>query len=192
VQTKHGKKHLEAEMSDFLESAKNLVNSTVSRTGWEAQKQLRVRSKQKEIDKLVEQRQQLMEEMGQIAMTLYQQGALSDPQLSRLCASILELDHDLRTREQQFQDLKVESYPADQFAPAPMANYAPPTSSTSSNVAPPPPPSSKPYQAPNVNTYGGYQAGVGANAQNQPLCPQCGSPIRTNSAYCRGCGGKLR
>ena len=123
-------KHLEAEMSDFLESAKNLVNSTVSRTSWEAQKQLRVRSKQKEIDKLVEQRQRLIEEMGQTAMNFYQQGALSDTQLSRLCASVLELDHDLRTREQQFQDLKAENYPADQFAPAPTANYAPPTASS--------------------------------------------------------------
>ena len=189
-------------MSDFLESAKNLVNSTVSRTGWEAQKQLRVRSKQKEIDKLVEQRQQLMEEMGQTAMTLYQQGALTDSQLSRLCASILELDHDLRTREQQFQDLKAENYPADQFAPAPMANYAPPTPSTppnASNAAPPPPfsqPSqpSQPYQAPNTNTntYGGYQAGAGSKGQSQPLCPNCGAPIRANSAYCRGCGAKLR
>src|SRR5262249_55260734 len=160
----------EAEMGDFLESAKNLVNSTVSRTSWEAQKQLRIHSKQKEIDKLVEQRQQLIEEMGQVAMTLYQQGALSDTQLSRLCASVLELDHDLRKREQQFQDLKAESYPADQFAPAPTANYAPPTTSStpvnpavssmpSSNPVPPampaspvpPPPSqpSQPYRTPN-------------------------------------------
>jgi zinc-ribbon domain len=188
-------------MSDFLESAKNLVNSTVSRTGWEAQKQMRIRSKQKEIDKLVEQRQQLMEEMGQTAMTLYQQGALSDTQLSRLCASILELDHDLRTREQQFQDIKIENYPADQFAPAATANYAPPTPSTPTNAAPPPssqpsqpPQPSQPYQAPNTNTstYGGYQPDAGAKGQGQPLCPQCGSPIRANSAYCRGCGAKLR
>lgn len=190
-------------MSDFLESAKNLVNSTVSRTSWEAQKQLRVHSKQKEIDKLVEQRQQLMSEMGQVVMTLYQQGALSDAQLSRLCASVLELDHDLRTREQQFQDLKAESYPADQFAPAPTANYAPPTaSSRPANPVPPgtpptpptPPPSqsSQPYKAPYTSTSGAYQAGAGANTQNQTRCPQCGNPVRANSAYCRDCGAKLR
>ena len=47
-------------MSDFLESAKSFVNSAVSRTGWEAQKQLRVRNKQSEIDKLLQQRQQLL------------------------------------------------------------------------------------------------------------------------------------
>ena|SRR5579864_836115 len=181
-------------MSDFLESAKNLVNSTVSRTSWEAQKQLRVHSKQKEIDKLLEQRQQIMEDLGQTAMTLYQQGALTDTQLSRLCASVLELDHDLRTREQQFQDIKAENYPADQFAPAPMANYAPPTPSTPSSSAPPPPSQpSQPYQAPNKNTSGGYQTtGAGANAQNLSRCPQCGSAVRANSAYCRGCGAKLR
>jgi hypothetical protein len=181
-------------MSDFLESAKNLVSSTVSRTSWEAQKQLRIHSKQKEIDKLLEQRQRLMEDLGQTAMTLYQQGALTDTQLSRLCASVLELDHDLRTREQQFQDIKAENYPADQFAPAPMANYAPPTPSTPSSSTPPPPSQpAQPYQAPNKNVSGGSQTtGAGANAQHQPRCPQCGSAVRANSAYCRGCGAKLR
>jgi len=33
-------------MADFLESARSMVSAAVSRTGWEAQKQLRVRSKQ--------------------------------------------------------------------------------------------------------------------------------------------------
>src|SRR5215470_952104 len=141
-------------MSDFLDSAKNFIGSTVSRTSWEAQKQVRVHSKQKELDKLVQQRQQIMDELGQVAMTLYQQGALTDTQLSRLCASVLELDHDLRTREQQLQDLKAENYPADQFAPAPTTNYAPPTSSTSSK----PPPSA-------------HQPGAGAGAQNPSRCP---------------------
>jgi hypothetical protein len=75
-------------MADFLESAKSMVNAAVSRTSWEAQKQLRVRSKQTEVEKLLEQRQQLLDELGQIAMNLYQQGKLTDQQLSRLCASI--------------------------------------------------------------------------------------------------------
>ena len=138
-----------------------------------------------------------MEDLGQTAMTLYQQGALTDAQLSRLCASVLELDHDLRKREQQFQDIKVENYPADQFAPAPTANYAPPTvASTPANpvtpATPGPSPSSQPYQAPNTRASGGSQTGAGASAQNQSRCPQCGNPVRANSAYCRDCGAKLR
>ena len=95
-------------MADFLESAKSMVNAAVSRTSWEAQKQLRVRSKQTEIDKLLEQRQQLLDELGQVAMTLYQQGRLTDQQLSRLCASIQELDHDVQNREVQLQQTKSE------------------------------------------------------------------------------------
>ncbi len=84
-------------MADFLESAKSMVNAAVSRTSWEAQKQMRVRSKQTEIEKLLDQRQQLLDELGQIAMNLYQQGKLTDQQLSRLCASMQELDHDVRS-----------------------------------------------------------------------------------------------
>jgi hypothetical protein len=134
----------------------------VSRTSWEANKQIRVRSKQSEIDKLVEQRQELMDQMGQVAMSLYQQGSLHDPQLSRICASVFELDHDLRNREEQMAEIKKEAYPADQLGPTPTTNYVPPTSPT------------------------------GSSASGDVKCPQCGNMVRANSAYCRSCGAKLR
>jgi hypothetical protein len=152
-------------MADFLESAKSMVNAAVSRTSWEAQKQLRVRSKQSEIDKLLEQRQQLLDELGQVAMNLYQQGRLSDQQLSRLCASIQELDHDVQNREMQLQQVKSEVYPASQYAPASTPDYTPPSTSGS--------------QTPKTST------------QSQ-LCPNCGATIRPNALYCRSCGTKLR
>ncbi|GAC1359274.1 MAG: zinc ribbon domain-containing protein [Ktedonobacteraceae bacterium] len=168
-------------MSDFLESAKNIVNSAVSRTSWEAQKQLRVRSKQTEVDKLLEQRHHLVDELSQVAMTLYQQGALTDAQLSRLCASIFELDHDLRARETQLQEIKNEPYPTDQFAPGPTMNYAPPS------PAPQPSASTRPDPAAQNSTPTGTQG-----QQNLQPCPQCGSPLRPNALYCRSCGAKLR
>lgn len=163
-------------MSDFVESAKNFMNTAVSRTSWEAQKQLRLRGKQTELDKLWEQRQKLLDELGNVAMNLYQQGVLTDSQLSRLCASIQELDSDARKRETQLQEIKNEGYPADQFAPAPTTDYTPPTSQPASQAAP----TTRPQpQAPN------------AAAQMQP-CPHCGQPVRTNALYCRNCGSKLR
>ena len=165
-------------MSDFVESAKNMFSAAVSRTSWEAQKQLRQRSKQSEVDKLLEQRQKLLDEMALVAMSLYQQGALTDTQLSRLCASVLELDNDLRKHEQQLQDIKTETYPADQFAPTPTTNYAPPPVS-----ATPPPPA----QAGNASA-----AGTQAAPAGQIVCPHCGKTSRANSLYCRNCGAKLQ
>ena len=165
-------------MSDFIESAKNFMNSAVSRTSWEAQKQLRLRGKQGEIDKLLEQRQQLLNELSMVAMNLYQQGTLTDTQLSRLCASVIELDHDVRTREGQLQEIKDEAYPAEQFGPAPMPNYAPPP------VTPQP--------APGAGTGPAPQPGPATQPGAQVHCPHCGSPIRSNALYCRGCGAKLR
>ena len=153
-------------MADFLESAKSMVNAAVSRTSWEAQKQMRVRSKQTEIDKLLEQRQQLLDELGQIAMNLYQQGKLTDQQLSRLCASIQELDHDAQNREAQLQEIKSEVYQANQFAPASTPDYTPPVSSSTSRTST-----------------------AGAKSL---LCPVCGTTIRPNALYCRSCGTKLR
>ena len=156
-------------MADFLESAKSMVNAAVSRTSWEAQKQLRVRSKQTEVEKLLEQRQQLLDELGQIAMKLYQQGKLTDQQLSRLCASIQELDHDVQNRETQLQEIKSEVYQANQFAPASTPDYTPPVSSSTSS--------------------GSQPSTVGAKSL---LCPVCGATIRPNALYCRSCGTKLR
>jgi hypothetical protein len=156
-------------MADFLESAKNMMNAAVSRTSWEAQKQLRVRSKQTEIDKLLEQRQHLLDELGQIAMNLYQQGKLTDQQLSRLCASIQELDHDMQNRETQLQEIKSEVYQANQFAPSSTPDYTPPVSSSTSSASQP--------------------STVGAKSL---LCPACGATIRPNALYCRSCGAKLR
>jgi hypothetical protein len=176
-------------MSDFLESAKNFMNTTVSRTSWEAQKQLRVRGKQGELNKLFEQRKQLLDEMGTVAMTLYQQGRLSDAQLSRLCASIMELDQDARTRETQLQELKNETYPADQFTPAPTTNYTPPAAS-SQPVQPTQP--VQPYQPAQPTTNTTSSANTNVNTQQGQPCPNCGQPVRANSLYCRNCGAKLR
>lgn len=163
-------------MNDIVGSAKNFVTSAVSRTSWEAQRQLRLRGKQSELDKLWEQRQNLLNELGQVAMTLYQQGKLTDTQLSRLCASILELDSDAQTRETQLQELKNETYPADQFVPGQTANYTPPPTSAADA------PSSAGASA---------SSNAGMGSQTQP-CPNCGQPLRPNALYCRSCGAKLR
>jgi len=160
-------------MADFVESAKNFVSAAVSRTSWEAQKQGRVRGKQSEIDKLVDQRRKLLDDLGQQAMNLYQQGMLSDAQLSRICANILSLDQDLRTHEEQMKEIKKESYQSEQPAPFPPANndFAQPT------FTPPVQP----------------RPGAGSPPQGQAtVCPTCGSPVRPNALYCRSCGAKLR
>jgi len=162
-------------MSDFVESAKNMVSSAVSRTSWQAQKQLRVRAKQSEIDQLFDQRNRLLDELAKVAMDLYQQGKLNDAQLSRLCASIQELDHDVQNREQQLMEVKSEQYNIAQFAPSATSSYEPPP------VSPTPPqagPSSR------SSTAGASQA--------RQVCPNCGSTIRPNALYCRSCGAKLR
>ena len=156
-------------MADFVESAKNIVSAAVGRTSWEAQKQMRVRGKQGEIDKLLEQRHKLLDELAQIAMSQYQQGTLADPQLSRICAGIMELDHDVKNREVQLQEVKKEAYTGNQATPGPTPDYTPPPFT---------PPSSQ-------------QAKGGPNLQTS-ICPTCGSSVRSNSLYCRSCGTKLR
>jgi hypothetical protein len=155
-------------MADFVESAKNFVSAAVSRTSWEAQKQMRVRGKQSEIDKLVDKRRQLLDELAQIVLNLYQQGAIPDPKLSGVCANILQVDSEVRNRETQLQDIKREAFVGDQAPNANNSYTAPPFTS----------PSSSPQQP---------QPGT----QTQ-ICSTCGSPVRPNALYCRNCGSKLR
>lgn len=162
-------------MADFVESAKNMLGSAISRTSWEAQKQMRVRGKQGEIDKLLEQRRQLLEELVQAAMSLYTQGALHDPQLSRVCASILELDNDVENRDKQLQEIKSEAYQVQQ--PAQTADYTPPP------YTPYTPPTGKPNTS---------NASTAQPAAGMKPCPTCGNMVRNNTLYCGKCGTKLR
>lgn len=170
-------------MSDFVESAKNFMSAAVSRTSWEAQKRLRLSRKQSEIDKLMEQRQQLTNQIVQITLDMYTQGVLTDAQMSRLCASIVELDHDVRSHDAQLQEIKKETYPNEQFTPGPTMNYTPPPVSPSQpfqqGPATPPPPKQGP--AP--------QGSAGTQTQ---ICPHCGNPLRPGALYCRNCGEKVR
>jgi hypothetical protein len=176
-------------MADFLDTVKSKVSSAVSRTSWEAQKQIRVRSKQTEIDKLLEQREKLLDDLAQAAIDLFQKGALTDPRLARVCASIQELDHDVQNRESQLLDMKKEIYPAQQLAPAQTADYTPPTPTYTPPVAPAAPATSAPQPA--------TQRPAAPAPSNQPkvqavICPSCSKPVRPNALYCRNCGEKLR
>jgi hypothetical protein len=165
-------------MADFIDSVKNKVSAAVSRTSWEAQKQIRVRSKQTEVDKLLEQREKLLNDLAQTAIDLYQKNALGDTHLSRLCASIQELDHDVQNRESQLLDIKKEPYPAQQLAPSQTADYTPSVPAYTPPAVPAPS-----YTPSNAST----------TSQAQPTtCPSCGNPVRSNSAFCRNCGTKLR
>lgn len=174
-------------MSDFVESAKNMVSSAVSRTSWQAQKQLRVRSKQTEVEQLLDQRNRLLDELAKVAMDLYQQSRLSDAQLSRLCASIQELDHDVQNRQMQLQEIKSEQYNANQFAPAATADYTPPP------VSPTPAPNPQPTYTPPLAQPGTIPSQATQQAQQAlKFCPHCHNPVRSNALYCRSCGEKLR
>lgn len=167
-------------MADFLDSVRKGVSAAVSRTSWEAQKQLRVRSKQTEIDKLLEQREKLLNDLAQTAIDLYQKGVLTDGHLSRVCASIQELDHDVQNRETQLLEIKKENYPAQQLQPMQTADYTPPVPT----YTPPTPSAPAP---------GMPQQPVAPAPQVQAaICPSCGNPVRPNALYCRNCGAKMR
>jgi zinc ribbon protein len=177
-------------MADFLDSVKSKVSAAVSRTSWEAQKQIRVRSKQTEVDKLLEQREKLLNDLAQSAIELHQKGVLTDAQLSRLCASIQELDHDVQNRETQLLEIKKEPYPAQQLAPAQTTDYTPSTPT----YVPPATSAPQPLGKSPVTTVKAPVISASSNSSQAPnaICPSCGNSVRANALYCRNCGGKMR
>lgn len=181
-------------MPDFLDSVKKGVSAAVSRTSWEAQKQMRVRSKQTEIDKLLEQREKLLNDLAQTAIDLYQKGLLTDGHLSRVCASIQELDHDVQNRESQLTEIKKELYPAQQLAPAQTNDYTPPVPSYTppAQATPTYTPPAQVTPAPVAQSAAPKQPAANPPQVQSAICPTCGNPIRPNALYCRNCGTKLR
>jgi hypothetical protein len=112
---------------------------------------------------------------------------LAQPQLARICASIQELDADLRNREQQLQEIKSETYQPEQFAPQPPPDYTPPP------LTPSTPAASQAGMGNSVPSPGPAPASPASapRAADKVPCPHCGQLVRARALYCSRCGKKI-
>jgi hypothetical protein len=164
-------------MSDFIETAKQKIGKGISRVSWEADKLRRTNGKQGEINKLKEERDQVIVDFSNTVLTMYRQGALTDPQLRQYCERILEVEREMTTKSAELEQIRDEMYPGAPDARAGMGNAA--GTSASSRTANQPPGASA----------GAGRAGRGAGTVP---CPTCGEPVRAQALYCNKCGTKLR
>jgi hypothetical protein len=164
-------------MSDFIETAKQKIGKGISRVSWEADKLRRTNGKQGEINKLKEERDQVIVDFSNTVLTMYRQGALTDPQLRQYCERILEIEREMTTKSAELEQIRDEMYPGAPDARAGMGNAA--GTGAASRTANQPPGASA----------GAGRAGRGAGSVP---CPTCGEPVRAQALYCNKCGTKLR
>jgi hypothetical protein len=166
-------------MGDFIETAKQKLGQGISRVSWEADKLRRTNAKQGEINKIKQDREQVIVDFSNTVLTMYRQGKLTDPQLQRFCERILELEREMTTKSAELEQIRAEMYPGPQDARAGMGGQAGAgapagTANRSSGTA-----------------AGGTMPGAGRDVGTVP-CPTCGEPVRARALYCNKCGTKLR
>ncbi|HEU5368063.1 MAG TPA: hypothetical protein VFU69_06350, partial [Ktedonobacterales bacterium] len=109
-------------MSDFIETAKQKIGKGISRVSWEADKLRRANAKQGEVNKLKEERDQVVVDFSNTVLTMYRQGTLTDPQLRQYCERILEIEREMTTKSAELEQIRDEMYPGAPDARAGMGN----------------------------------------------------------------------
>lgn len=164
-------------MSDFIETAKQKIGQGINRVSWEADKLRRANAKQGEVNKLKQDRDQVIVDFSNTVLTMYRQGVLTDPKLRQYCERVLEIESEMTTRSAELEQIRDEMYPGVQDARSGMGG---PSDSASTSRGS--------YQAP------GASAGPGRAGRpvGNVFCPTCGESVRAEALYCNKCGTKLR
>lgn len=166
-------------MSDFLESAKQKVGQAINRASWETQKRLRINSKQGELNKLKEERENVVESLTSAVMLLYRQGRLTDAQLRQYCERLVEMERETMLVSAQLEQIRAETYEGQQSAGI-SGMVLPGMPPINPFPVPPTPPTPR-------------QNAAGAKAQQPAMvpCPTCGEMVRAQALFCNKCGTKL-
>jgi hypothetical protein len=167
-------------MSDFIETAKQKIGQGINRVSWEADKLRRSNAKQGEMNTLKQNREQILVDFSNTVLTMYRQGALTDPQLRQYCERILEIESEMTTKAAELEQIRDEMYPGPADARAGMGTA--PGRGTAARGANP---------SPGAAAGAGNAKRAGRSAAMVP-CPTCGEMVRSEALYCNKCGTKLR
>jgi hypothetical protein len=162
-------------MDDFLETAKQKLGRGITRVSWETDKLRRSQAKQGEVNKLKQDRDQVILDFSNTVLTLYRQGMLTDPKLQQYCERILEIEREMTTKSAELEQIRSEFYPGAQGARAGAGDAASAGAS--------------PKNAARQSAAGAPSAG--RQVEMVP-CPTCGEPVRVKALYCNKCGARLR
>src|SRR5271157_5311095 len=109
----------------FWDKAAKAAKDAADRATFEANKLVRVQRKQGTLNDLRAKKQTRMGDLGQMALTLYHNGALTDPSIAALAQEVSDLEAQINA-----QQMKVDSIKAEQNMPAADVASAPPPAYT--------------------------------------------------------------
>jgi hypothetical protein len=144
-----------------------------------------------QVNALRKQRGDLVSQLGESLLNQFREGNVDVEVLRPLADQIFENERQLIELEQQIEaqrqaaaQAKAQQAPGAQAPPSPGgAQAAPPPSPGGAQAAPPPPPPPGAQQSAPAPPAAPQEAGVIA-------CPNCGSEVPSDSAFCPECGTK--
>ncbi len=170
----------------WFDKALKSVQGTAEKAAFEADKLVRVRREEGALNEAQAKVQGKLAELGQAALALYRDGALTDPAVAGLAEEIVSLENQVKQQQDKLEAVRNEQYgvATGQAAPAPAAPVAAQPPATPPAAQPYTPPSAPPV-APPVED---FQAAPTAMTE----CPNCHTPVKATAAFCPECGTRLK
>ena len=196
----------------FWDRAAKTAKDAADKAAFEGNKLVHIQREQGALNDLRGKAQARLCDLGRLALSLYQNGTLTDPSAAALAQEVADLEAQVNA-----QQAKIEGIKAEQYGSAPVAAYAPPASYSPAPTygapaqpsAPPPepwsaaPPPPAPFDAappPPAPTFGPANVAPPPAPTDVPLaqsaatveCPNCHTQVRPDAAFCPECGTRLR
>ena len=128
----------------FWDKAAKTAKDAAEKATFEGNKLVRIQREQGALNDLRGKAQARLGDLGRLALSLYQNGTLTDPSVAALAQEVADLEAQVNA-----QQAKIEGIKADQYGSAPGATYVPPASySPAPTYGAPAQPSTPPPPAP--------------------------------------------
>jgi rubrerythrin len=195
----------------FLDQLSKTLTSGVDRAKFEADKFQRTSRISGEVNNIKSQIDTNIRQLGERALELYQQGAITAPEVASLAQIIGQLREQQSIKEAELNTAQAETFEAWQASqpeqPAASPSQSVPISeeqdadrgaSESAAAASAPSWASRTYDAPESHDLSGSGqpnpssvGGTPAVGDTPYACPNCGYSLPNNAAFCPNCGNRI-
>lgn len=156
------------------------VQEGAQKAAFEAEKLVRIRREEGALADLRGKMSTKTAELGQVALSLYRSGTLSDPSVATLAEEIAGLEAQAQQQQEKIEAVKAEQFQTGEPAPA-VAQPAPVPPAVATVAAEQTMPAPLPE---------GVPAAVEEPASIQ--CPNCNTTVRSSVTFCPECGTRLK
>lgn len=152
------------------------VRQGAGKLAFEADKLVRIKKQEGLISDAHKEIQTKLTALGEVALSLYRDGALTQPQMAAIAGEIAQIEGRIAQLQAELEAIRAEEWV-----------------DPSAQAAPPPPPVSAytyPSQPLTPAAQSGEQPPTPPEAET-PRCANCGAPLSPTAAFCSECGTRV-